>query len=276
MNKMMRPLICVAVVITGSAAGAQQGTLPPQVPSLQRAPLEGPPLGSPLDILFVEPLEMGAPVLNAPYSATITTEVSQELRDGNRIERRFTSLVARDSRGRVRREQQLAGIGAFLPPGDVRMISISDPAAGVHYALDPERKVAMRSRPMVPGGGSVPDGTVIMRREGPEPGAATTSLGTRVIEGLTVEGTRTTIMLPAGAVGNQRPIEVVSERWYSPDLRVVVSSTRTDPRLGQTTYRLQNIDRSQPAPELFRVPAGYRIEDLKMFEVPAPLSEVRW
>ncbi len=82
------------------------------------------------------------------------------------------------------------------------------------------------------------------------------------IEGLRVEGTRTIVTLPAGSVGNVLPIEIVSERWYSPELKVVVLTRRSDPRLGETVYRLTNIDRSEPPPDLFKVPDGFTVEEI--------------
>ena len=88
-------------------------------------------------------------------------------------------------------------------------------------------------------------------------------LGARDIDGIRADGTRTTITLPAGAIGNVRPIDVVSERWYSPELHVVVLSTRTDPRFGETTYRVTNVVRAEPPPELFQVPSDYQIQDMK-------------
>jgi hypothetical protein len=79
------------------------------------------------------------------------------------------------------------------------------------------------------------------------------SLGTRVIEGQTVEGTRSTVTIPAGAIGNERPIKSVSERWFSPELRIVVLSWRKEPRFGETTYRLTKITRAEPPAALFEV-----------------------
>jgi hypothetical protein len=114
---------------------------------IQAAPLPPPPIVFEIGMMVVEPFEMSDPVENAPYSAEIVNEVTQELPDGNRIERRTTGAVARDSRGRVRREHQLAAIGPVVPDGNARMVTINDPAAGVHYSLDSVRKVAMRSRP---------------------------------------------------------------------------------------------------------------------------------
>ena len=69
--------------------------------------------------------------------------------------------------------------------------------------------------------------------------------------------------LPAGSVGNVLPIEIVNERWYSPQLKVVLLTRQSDPRFGETTYRLTNIDRSEPPADLFRVPDGFKTEELK-------------
>jgi hypothetical protein len=87
----------------------------------------------------------------------------------------------------------------------------------------------------------------------------TEELGTRDIEGVTAEGTRRVTTIPAGAIGNDRPIETVYERWYSKELQMVVMSKTTDPRFGEQTYRLTNIVRTEPDPTLFNVPSGYRV-----------------
>ena len=84
-------------------------------------------------------------------------------------------------------------------------------------------------------------------------------LGTRTIEGVSAEGTRTTVTIPAGQIGNEQPIETVTERWYSPELQVTVMNKRTDPRMGTTTYTLKNIIRSEPAPTMFEVPSDYKM-----------------
>jgi len=87
----------------------------------------------------------------------------------------------------------------------------------------------------------------------------TESLGTQDFEGVMAEGTRTTTTIPADAIGNERPIEIVYERWYSKDLGMLVYSKHSDPRFGEQTYRLTNINRSEPDPSLFEVPPGYKI-----------------
>lgn len=87
----------------------------------------------------------------------------------------------------------------------------------------------------------------------------TEKLGMQTIEGVEAEGTRTVTTIPAGAVGNERPIDIVYERWYSNDLQLVVLSRHSDPRSGEQTYRLTSIRRGEPDPSLFTVPNGYRV-----------------
>ena len=85
-------------------------------------------------------------------------------------------------------------------------------------------------------------------------------LGEQVLEGLLVQGTRVTDTIPAGAMGNERPIEIVTERWYSKDIDAMVLQRFFDPRFGETIYRLVNVVRGEPSPDLFQVPQGYELE----------------
>ena len=87
------------------------------------------------------------------------------------------------------------------------------------------------------------------------------SLGKQNIGGVEAEGTRTTVTIPAGEIGNERAIEIVSERWFSPELQVIVMTRHADPRFGENSYQLTNINRSEPGRELFEVPAGYTIKE---------------
>ncbi len=86
-------------------------------------------------------------------------------------------------------------------------------------------------------------------------------LGSQVIEGVNANGTRSTTVIPAGAVGNEQPITILSEQWFSPDLEMLVLTKHSDPRVGETTYRLTNIARAEPDRSLFQVPADYTLKD---------------
>lgn len=108
--------------------------------------------------------------------------------------------------------------------------------------------------------------------------AKTEALGKQTIEGVEAEGTRSTITIPAGEIGNERPIEIISERWYSPELQTVVMTKSSDPRMGETVYRLTNINRSEPARSLFEVPADYTVKEgpgtiIERFRMPRPNND---
>jgi hypothetical protein len=85
-------------------------------------------------------------------------------------------------------------------------------------------------------------------------------LGQQVIEGVTATGTRTTTVIPAGAMGNEQPVRIVSEQWFSPDLQLLVLTKYSDPRTGETTFRLSNIARGEPDRSLFVVPPDYTLK----------------
>ena len=103
--------------------------------------------------------------------------------------------------------------------------------------------------------------TYVFRRAGSSDNVKEEQLGKQSFDGVEADGVRTTITIPAGEIGNERPIEIVSERWYSPELQMVVMTRHSDPRSGETTYRLTNINRMEPAKSLFEVPADYTVKE---------------
>ena len=197
----------------------------------------------------------GKTVKGAPYSATATIETVQTLQDGTRISRKTTASLYRDGEGRTRSEHSLGAIGPFSATGEApQMIHIQDPVAGAQYALDPRNRTAQRMRTF--NGPPPPE-----RPRPPTDAVKTESLGKQTFDGVEAEGTRSTLTIPAGQIGNDRAIEIVSERWYSSALDVVVLSKHSDPRMGEHIYRLTNINRAEPARSLFEVPADYVISE---------------
>jgi hypothetical protein len=100
------------------------------------------------------------------------------------------------------------------------------------------------------------------------PGALS-SLGAKEIEGVKVNGERTTWTIEAGKQGNEKPMITTREVWTSPDLMLTVSSRDFDPRTGEVTYKLSNIKRGEPDASLFKVPADYE----KARNTPRPASK---
>jgi hypothetical protein len=265
----------------------------------------------------------------APYSAETVVESTQTLADGNRISKKTTGLVYRDSEGRTRREEDVmvatrTAAGAVSSPK--KTISIVDPVGGFSYSLDPEKKIAWqtpmggagtimrkveeaqvdaakravmemliaerkagagdeqsktaadeekmkvaaaggggaRGRVGGGGGGAVAAGPVAAGRGGVDRGsvmASNTPLEHKTIDGIAVEGRKTTTIIPAGQVGNEQPITITSEEWRSPELNLLVLTKHSDPRTGESSYRLQNIVRAEPDRSLFMVPADYTVRE---------------
>jgi hypothetical protein len=240
-----------------SAQATDDAPPPPPMPLLQ-AGMPGP--GGPPPEFFGEGMEVlgfggvrgGKVVTNAPFSATATT--TQTLADGNHISR--TANVSRDSQGRVSRQ-------VTLPGAQRSFVVISDPVAGKQYMLQPNNKVAYempaRGTRHPNASGNRGPGNHEWKGRG-EANVQKESLGTKMIGGVSADGTRFTRTIPAGQMGNEKPITIVSERWYSPDLQMVVMSSHSDPRFGQTTYTLTSIQRTEPPAANFTVPSDYTVK----------------
>jgi hypothetical protein len=103
-------------------------------------------------------------------------------------------------------------------------------------------------------------GITIVRRAdsaASEKNVKTENLGIQNINGALAEGTRATITIPTGEIGNDRPINIVNEKWFSTALGMLVKSVNSDPRFGETTYELTDIREGAQDPLLFQVPGDY-------------------
>ncbi len=200
----------------------------------------------------------GKTVTGAPFTATFSTDTNETLTDGNKISHSSTGTIARDTQGRTRRDMTLPAIGPWSAEGKnpPQVSFINDPVAGTRYALEMDKKIA-RQMPAHQGHPKVASA----ENSGASKDQVTTnSLGTQTINGLPAQGTRYTRTIPAGEIGNEKPIVIVTERWYSADLQAVIMTKRTDPRMGETDFQLTNIQRAEPAATLFQVPADFTIE----------------
>jgi hypothetical protein len=224
------------------------------------------PFGPRMELLGFGEMHPGKVVTGAPYSAVGVTESTQTLADGNTINRKVQSTVYRDSQGRTRRETTFSGVGPLAASGQPRtLVMIHDPVAGTGYVLHADSKTAEQfpARPASANkSGTSPEARfeAHIQQEIANGTLKKEDLGTQTINGISAQGTRYTHTIPAGQVGNANAITVVSEQWYSPDLQVVVKSTRSDPRTGQVTYTLTNIQRTEPPASLFTVPSDYTVK----------------
>ncbi len=236
-------------------------------------------------------------VKGAPYSADTIVDSSQTLADGNRIARKTTGRVYRDGEGRTRREEDrqdgtvgisitdpVAGVAYSLDPVKKIAWKTGTAAAGAIMGkldasvveqkrkLEAEQASAQAQGDKVSaranGGGAGAGGYVTTA----EPGGVmmrgqafkvtdNTPLEHKTMEGVAVDGRRTSTTIPAGQVGNEQPITITSEEWSSPELNVLVLTHHADPRMGESSYRLINIIRAEPDRSLFMVPPDYTVKD---------------
>jgi hypothetical protein len=219
---------------------------------------------------FTTDVLAGPVVTDSPFSADATTRVTQVLGDGTRIEQTTNARFYRDHAGRVRREQTILGLGAL---GNMQTVTIApDPTTGTAFTLDPTTRTARRvpriAMPLAANMIVRTTATTVLVQ--PRVGVASIGavgasrpaeelLGTRQFEGVRALGRKTTTTIPTGQIGNDRPIEIIDERWESPELRMLVYSRNSDPRTGVVEYRLTNINRTEPPPDLFTIPSDYTI-----------------
>ena len=226
-------------------------------------------------------------VKGAPFSAQVVFEHTQTLANGVHVAHKMTGALYRDSEGRTRQE---------LPrDGAPEAVLINDNVAGVLYHLNmfqhtvgkvnigtarssqegnvniitgrssQEMEVRTRRRENEEREQMEKAKAVAIKPSGKEiePERRVESLGVQTFEGVQAEVSRFTITIPAGVEGNDKPFEIVSERWYSPELQIVVMGKRSDPRMGEMVYRLANINRSEPARSLFEAPSDFNVTEEK-------------
>jgi len=234
-----------------------------------------------------------APVKGAPFCATVVTEHTQSLADGYRIHTSDSSMLCRDGEGRTRREAGLNLLEAGQQTSAPKLITIADPVAGVRYLLDTENKIAQKMPLLGEGSVATAEGPgpvhapgkqvmiyqrtggpgsdvmfndVTVKKIGPdsgEPAPNSENLGDQTIDGIHVTGTRMTHTIAAGKMGNEKPIIVTSERWYSSELKVTVMTKHDDPWAGELKTELKNVNAAEPDSSLFAVPADYKVVDEK-------------
>jgi hypothetical protein len=207
-------------------------------------------------------MHAGKVVTGAPFSADVSEQSTETLADGNTIQHAMTGRMARDSQGRTYMQHTING-GPLAQNGPKNVIFLSDPVAGYSYVLDPDTKTAMRrTLKAPPEGGPETDAAHAGKPGGPMAAHRVESdLGVQNINGVTAQGKNITHTIPAGEMGNAKPIVSTTELWFSPDLQIPVMSKHTDPRSGTSVYTLMNIQRGDPPASLFQVPSEYTIKD---------------
>ncbi len=230
-------------------------------------------------------------VKNSPFSAEMVTQYDRTLDNGGHIHRETLGKIYRDSQGRTRTDSETSSNQLGADKFD--HVTINDPVLREIINLNPKMKTATIFH-LGQGGGQTAPAMAIMggapvnvaplqpelkaAEPKPAPGSVTPSkssaklgtspvetkteaLGNRYIEGVNATGIRTTRIIDAGSIGNDKPIVSVTETWFSPELKMTVLTETDDGQSGHSTTKLINITRTEPVAQLFQVPPDYTVKD---------------
>ena len=188
---------------------------------------------------------------NAPFSATTMMDNTQTLADGTTVTTKTMTTIARDSKGRTHNENRYYLTPADNGQGRIRDITIFDPTTRTKTTLVP---ATMQATVTV-----VPPHESPSALPGIQPGPQREDLGISSIDGLSIHGFRQSRIIPEGLDGNDRPITITDEYWYSDELRMNIPLKPPDPRHGTQFVTLTQLSRDQPDEKMFEVPAGYNV-----------------
>lgn len=198
------------------------------------------------------------PLPNAPFSATVQTEWTKYLADGTTQFTQNHRKIARDSLGRVFQERTTFGPQGSPIASQVWRTELSELSTRTVAYCDSRTHVC-ELRPYAGPPATTTAGESIANR----PGFVSESLGAKMLNGFDLIGTRETETISARVAGSDRPIVVVKEFWYSPQLGLNVLTTRDDPRSGKEVFTVMDIRWGEPDPTLFVLPANARVIDLR-------------
>ena len=249
--------------LSSFAIAQSDAPAPPPPPPPGAMMMHGPGPGGPGGMMHDE-IGEGKVVTGVPMSGDLIVTRDTTLADGNHIHTENQTKVYRDADGRIRREIGFELNTPTTGAAKRNMIVITDPVAGKRYVLNPQNKTAHVMPLHLPTkwqGPPPPDGEAGPKwAKHDDANFNREQLGTKTVNGLQAEGTRMTRTIPAGKIGNEKPIEVVTDRWYSTDLQLPLTTTHTDPMMGTVTTNLTNINRTPPDASLFQVPSDYKTE----------------
>jgi hypothetical protein len=201
------------------------------------------------------------PSINAaPFTAKVLVTWNQPLIGGGTVSRKYYTLVARDTQGRVRRETR-----AFVPADSnaeppLLSFAITDPVAGsrVTCIQTAMNCTVVNFRAPLVANEATSETPAIQTK-----GFSRQSLGQQTLDSLPVIGTRETTVTTAGAGANNRILIRSADLWYSPDLKMDLSVIRNDPQMGQVTLTVTDVLLGDPDPALFGITPGFNVVDAR-------------
>ncbi len=202
------------------------------------------------------------PKAGAPFSLTLVTEWSRPLGDGGSFTFTNQRRIVRDSLGRIYQERWI-----LVPKGgDIKshmdVFQITDPGQHTWYNCATATKVCEllnyhlttedNFQPAIGTSGPLANGKGSRQHE---------DLGMSSTEGVETHGYRETVTINPHVMGNDKPMVITREFWYSPELAINLISIVDSPQSGKQVFTVKNLTTSEPDPSLFLVPDEYKIVD---------------
>ena len=204
------------------------------------------------------------PVPGAPFSAEVTQEMTQVLKDGSAFQRKTTALIARDSEGRIRNERHQVVPASSTQDPALLVIHLYDPTTRTSLLLNPFTHIASQNiltRPPA----TVPPANWAQNEPANRrlpPNIREEDLGASDIDGIEAHGYRRTLTVSEKASGTGKPVNVVDEYWYSEELHLDLIRKHDDPRTGSQAITVTKLNVNEPPAELFEVPPEYKVVDV--------------
>ena len=242
-HRVLVVLLCMAGI--GAAGQDTQTTHPPDYRGVQTH----------IPGVFVTPIP------GAPFSGTVEILSKEILPDGSTYTRHTMNHIARNSAGVIHNERRRLVSPQFKGEPAILSIHIYDPRTRLNTFLDPATRIARQSvfkgQPRPPVNSTPPTPEELQRAQG----ITVQDLGTATIAGIPLHGTRKLRLVPALSSGTGQDVTITDDYWYSEELRLYLVLKHSDPRTGEQTVGITQIDRSEPDPSLFVIPSVYKVVD---------------
>jgi hypothetical protein len=201
------------------------------------------------------------PVPGAPFSGTVEILSKEILPDGSTYTRHTMNHIARNSAGVIHNERRRLVSSSFQGEPRLTSIHIYDPRTRTNTFLDPETHIArqsiLRESPHPPTNGTPPTAEQLQKSQY----LSVQDLGTATIAGIPLHGTRKMRVVPAQVSGTGKDVTITDDYWYSEELKVYLVLKHSDPRTGEQTVGITQIDRAEPDSSLFAIPSAYKVVD---------------
>jgi len=204
------------------------------------------------------------PVPGAPFSAVVEQDMTQVLKDGSSFKRKTSALIARDSQGRIRNERHEVLPSSSTKKPQLFLIHIYDPETRLNTFLNPYTHIARQRTLPNPPSTEPPSNQGLLEpgAQPPNPYLQVQDLGVDSMDGIEVHGYRKTITIPAMASGIGHRLVVTDEYWYSEELHINILTKHNDPRTGNLTVAVTQVNRNEPGVDLFAIPPDYKVVDM--------------